>query len=187
MYKVDSHIAVAVAGITADANILVDHARLAAQRYRFQYQEPEPVEALVQFMCDYKQGYTQFGGLRPFGVSFLFAGADVHHGLQLYASDPSGNYGGWKARAIGANSQSATSVLKQEWNDQLDLDGALKLALKVLSKTMDSTSLAPEKLDFATLTYDRANDKVHFVSLSVPQLKELIAKTDLTSNSDDEN
>jgi 20S proteasome subunit alpha 3 len=187
MYKVDSHIAVAVAGITADANILVDHARVVAQRYRFQYQEPQPVETLVQYMCDYKQGYTQFGGLRPFGVSFLFAGADVHHGLQLYASDPSGNYGGWKARAIGANSQSATSVLKQEWNEQLDLDGALKLALKVLSKTMDSTSLAPEKLDFATLTYDRLADKVHFAALSVPQLKELIAKTDLTSNSDDEN
>lgn len=187
MYKVDAHIAVAVAGITADANILVDHARVVAQRYRFQYQEPQPVETLVQYMCDYKQGYTQFGGLRPFGVSFLFAGADVHHGLQLYASDPSGNYGGGKARAIGANSQSATSVLKQEWNEQLDLDGALKLALKVLSKTMDSTSLAPEKLDFATLTYDRAADKVHFAALSVPQLKELIAKTDLTSNSDDEN
>ena len=47
------------------------------------------------------QGYTQFGGLRPFGVSFLFAGWDAVHGFQLYQSDPSGNYGGWKATAIG--------------------------------------------------------------------------------------
>ena len=85
-------------------------------------------------VCDLKQGYTQFGGLRPFGVAFLFAGWDKHHGLQLYSSDPSGNYGGWKARAIGAKSQAATSILKQEWNEDLDLDGALKLALKVLSK-----------------------------------------------------
>ena len=36
-------------------------------------------------------------GLRPFGVSFLYAGWDIHHGFQLYHSDPSGNYGGWKA------------------------------------------------------------------------------------------
>jgi hypothetical protein len=48
------------------------------------------------------QGYTQFGGLRPFGVSFLFAGWDAVHGFQLYQSDPSGNYGGWKATSIGA-------------------------------------------------------------------------------------
>jgi hypothetical protein len=64
-------------------------------------------------ICDRKQGYTQFGGLRPFGVSFLWAGWDKHHGFQLYQSDPSGNYGGWKATAIGANNQAAQSILKQ--------------------------------------------------------------------------
>ena len=53
------------------------------------------------------QAYTQFGGLRPFGVSFLFTGWDEHHGFQLYQSDPSGNYGGWKATAIGANNQAS--------------------------------------------------------------------------------
>jgi hypothetical protein len=67
----------------------------------------------VQTLCDTKQGYTQYGGLRPFGVSFLIAGWDVHHGFQLYQSDPSGNYGGWKATAIGANNQAAQSILRQ--------------------------------------------------------------------------
>jgi len=186
MYKIDDHVAVAVAGITADANILVDRARVIAQRHRYDYQEPQPVEALVQRLCDLKQGYTQFGGLRPFGVSFLFAGADEHHGLQLYASDPSGNYGGWKARAIGGKAQAATSILKQDWNADLDLDGALKLALKVLSKTMDSTTLAPEKLDFATLTFDPVTRAVQFSQLTVAQLKDLLAKTDLTAGSDDD-
>lgn len=64
-----------------------------------------PVEQLIQEICDRKQGYTQFGGLRPFGVSLLYAGWDRHHRFQLYHSDPSGNYGGWKAYAIGAHSQ----------------------------------------------------------------------------------
>ena len=44
-------------------------------------------------------------GLRPFGVSILYAGWDKHHGFQLYHSDPSGNFGGWKAQAIGSNNQ----------------------------------------------------------------------------------
>ena len=38
------------------------------------------MEQLVRSICDYKQAYTQYGGLRPFGVSFLFAGYDRHHG-----------------------------------------------------------------------------------------------------------
>lgn len=86
MYMVDEHVACAVAGITADANILINYARQAAQRYQLTYQEPMPVEQLVQALCDTKQGYTQYGGLRPFGVSVLYAGWDKQHGFQLYCS-----------------------------------------------------------------------------------------------------
>lgn len=42
------------------------------------------MEQLVQKTCDYKQAYTQYGGLRPFGVAFLFAGWDVHFGYQVW-------------------------------------------------------------------------------------------------------
>jgi len=153
MYMIDEHIACAVAGITADANILINQARLHAQRYRFAYQEPQPVEQLVQSLCDEKQAYTQYGGLRPFGVSMLYAGWDKTFGYQLYQSDPSGNYLGWKATCIGANNQSATSLMKQEYKEEiLSLDKALSLAIKVLTKTCDATALTPEKFDLATLT-----------------------------------
>eukprot|EP01027_Heterolobosea_sp_BB2_P011685 GEZU01017001.1.p1 GENE.GEZU01017001.1~~GEZU01017001.1.p1 ORF type:complete len:190 (+),score=54.94 GEZU01017001.1:228-797(+) len=152
MYKIDDHVACAVAGITSDANILINYARLAAQRYMFAYQEPIPVEQLIRELCDLKQGYTQYGGMRPFGVSFLYAGWDRQYGFQLYHSDPSGNYGGWKATAIGANNQAANSILKTEWKEDMNLNDALRLAIKVMSKTMDSTTLTHEKLEFATIT-----------------------------------
>jgi len=154
MYMIDEHIAVAVAGITADANILINQARLHAQRYRFAYQEPQPVEQLVQTLCDEKQAYTQYGGLRPFGVSMLYAGWDKTYGFQLYQSDPSGNYNGWKATCIGANNQSAASLMKQEYkaDEVLSLPAALQLAMKVLTKTCDATSLTPDKFDLATVT-----------------------------------
>ncbi|KAJ4816421.1 Proteasome subunit alpha type [Rhynchospora pubera] len=151
MYKIDDHVSCAVAGIMSDANILINTARLQAQRYAYAYQEPIPVEQLVQSLCDTKQGYTQFGGLRPFGVSFLFAGWDRSYGFQLYVSDPSGNYGGWKAAAIGANNQAAQSMLKQDYKEDMTREEAVKLALKVLSKTMDSTSLTADKLELAEI------------------------------------
>jgi len=50
-----------------------------------------------------------------------------------------------KATAIGNNNQAATSILKQEYKEGLTLNEALKLAVVVLSKTMDNTSLQATK------------------------------------------
>jgi len=74
IYKIDDHVVCAVAGLTSDANILLDYARRASLGYTYRFQEPQPVEQLIKAVCDTKQGYTQYGGLRPFGVSFLYAG-----------------------------------------------------------------------------------------------------------------
>ncbi|KAK9819509.1 hypothetical protein WJX74_001650 [Apatococcus lobatus] len=174
MYKLDDHIACAVAGITADANILINTARLAAQRHLLTYQEPIPVEQLVRALCDNKQGYTQFGGLRPFGVSLLYAGWEEGRGFQLYQSDPSGNYGSWKATAIGGNHQAATNILKQDYKDDITLQEAIKLIIKILSKTMDSTTLTPEKLELVTITHDSQKEQVRYHVLTEPEMKPLL-------------
>mmetsp|Transcript_5763 Transcript_5763/g.9982 ORF Transcript_5763/g.9982 Transcript_5763/m.9982 type:complete len:146 (+) Transcript_5763:61-498(+) len=110
-----------------------------------------PLEQLVQRVCNYKQAYTQYGGLRPFGVAFMFAGWDEHFGFQLYHSDPSGNYSGWFANAIGANNQAGKSLLKNEYEQDSTVEQCLKLAAKVLNKTMDTTTPSPEKMEFFTL------------------------------------
>lgn len=183
MYKLDNHIACAVAGITADANILINYARLASQRYQYSYQEPMPVEQLVQQLCDLKQGYTQFGGMRPYGVSLLYAGWDKQYGFQLYHSDPSGNYGGWKAHAIGANNQGASSILKQDWTEDMTVSDALKLAVKVMSKTMDSTSLSSEKLEFSTVTRPESlGGAVRYHVLSAAQVEKLLKDSDIQTS-----
>lgn len=140
-----SNMICAVAGMTADANILINYARQAAQRYLLTYNEDIPCEQLVRRLCDLKQGYTQHGGLRPFGVSFIYAGWDPRRQFQLYLSNPSGNYGGWKATSAGANNASAQSLLKQDYTEDCTLKEACGVAVKVLSKTMDSTKLSSEK------------------------------------------
>lgn len=145
LYYVADDMIVAVAGITADANILIDYARNLYQKYLLTYDEPMPVEQLVQAVCNVKQNYTQNGGLRPFGVSLLYAGWDRHYGWQLYQSDPSGNYSGWKATCIGANSVTATSLFKTEYAEALSLDAAKGLLVKALGKTIETASLSADK------------------------------------------
>lgn len=156
IFLLNSNVIGGVAGLTADANSLVNHARSAAQRHLLAYNEDIPVELLAQKICDLKQGYTQFGGLRPFGVSILYAGYDPQYEFQLYHSDPSGNYSGWKATCIGANNGTAQSLLKQEYKDDIAIKDAIGLVLRTMSKTMDSTTLSSEKLEFAVLTLDEA-------------------------------
>ncbi|EGO00172.1 hypothetical protein SERLA73DRAFT_180614 [Serpula lacrymans var. lacrymans S7.3] len=156
IFLLNSNVIGGVAGLTSDANSLVNYARTAAQQHLLSYNEDIPVELLAQRLCDMKQGYTQYGGLRPFGVSLLYAGYDPHYQFQLYHSDPSGNYSGWKATCIGANNGTAQSLLKQEYKDDILVKDAIALVLKVMSKTMDSTTLGSEKLEFAVLTLDES-------------------------------
>ena len=171
MHKLDHHVAVAVAGVNSDANTLINSARLFAQRYQMSYSEPVPIEQLVHNLCDQKQGYTQFGGLRPFGVSFLFAGWDKNSGFQLYQSDPSGNYTGWTATAIGANSQAARSLLKSEYVENMNVLDAKKLAVKVLKQTMDSTTLLPEKFEMCEIISSQTQESpVHFQMVPLREL-----------------
>lgn len=147
--------------MNADANILINYARQAAQRYLLTYNEDIPCEQLVRRLCDLKQGYTQHGGLRPFGVSFIYAGWDPQRQFQLYQSNPSGNYGGWKATSVGANNASASSLLKQDYKEDCTLEEACGTAVKVLSKTMDSTKLSSEKstwLLFPNLYFQKSTD-----------------------------
>jgi len=184
IYPLNENIACAVAGITSDANILVDYARRVALSYRKTYLENIPVEAFVQRICDVKQDYTQHGGLRPFGVSFIYAGYDDKFGFQLYHSDPSGNYSGWKANCIGANSPNAHSILKQDYKEDMTLKEAKSLAIKVLSKTMDSTTLGGEKLEFATLT--KKNDQIKLNTYSSSEIDALLEEEkDVINNEED--
>jgi len=175
IYKLNDDIACSLAGLTSDANLLTNELRLIGQRYKYSYGESIPCEQLVSWLCDIKQAYTQSGGKRPFGVSILYMGWDKHHGFQLYQSDPSGNYGGWKATCVGNNWTAAVSMLKQEYKeDETSLTEALDLSIKVLSKTLDMTKLSAEKIEISTLTRENGQTKIQI--LEADKVDKLIKK-----------
>ncbi|XP_049820671.1 proteasome subunit alpha type-4-like [Aethina tumida] len=173
IYQLNENMVCSVAGISSDAYILRNELRLIGQRYLYQYNRPIPCEQLVSWLCDTKQAYTQFGGKRPFGVSLLYMGWDIHHGYQLYQSDPSGNYSGWRAVCIGNNSSSVTSLLAQEYkNGEMTLNDSTHLGMKVLFKALDMTKLTADKIEIATLR--RVNDKTLINILSKKEIQDLI-------------
>ncbi|KAL9251727.1 Proteasome subunit alpha type-4-like protein, partial [Drosera capensis] len=143
MYKIDDHVPLLVSCQMPTSSSTQRESKPNATLTRTKNQCPS------SSWCNHYATPSRFGGLRPFGVSFLFGGWDKNFGFQLCMSDPSGNYGGWKAAAIGANNPAAQSMLKQDYKDDINREEATELALKVLSKTMDSTSLTSEKLELA--------------------------------------
>lgn len=72
----------------------------------------------------------------------------------MYSTDPSGNYAGWKATAIGTNHVAANSFLKQEYKDKMTLEEGYGFALKTLVKTMETTSPSPKKIELVSIGFD---------------------------------
>lgn len=151
IYKIDTNTAVGVGGLAADANLLIDYSRQYSQDYYFKYKSLTPVENIVRYISDIKQLKTQFGSTRPYGAGFLFAGWDKLFGYQLYSTEPSGVYNCWKAHAIGQNYQNAQSTLKMEYNEEMTLKEGIRLAIKVLKKTLDKNKMTGENIDLFIL------------------------------------
>jgi proteasome alpha subunit len=129
IFQVDDHLGVAAAGYIPDARVQVDQARIVAQSNRLVYDEIVGVETVAKRLSDMSQQYTQYAGVRPFGVSLIIAGVDST-GPQLFLTDPSGSYFGYYAIAIGAGSDQVAEYLDQKYREDISVDDALTLAVE---------------------------------------------------------
>ncbi|MBC7130883.1 archaeal proteasome endopeptidase complex subunit alpha [Candidatus Bathyarchaeota archaeon] len=142
IFKIDEHIGVAIVGLSSDARVLIDEARVYAQSNRLTYDEPIDVEVITKRICDIQQLYTQHAGVRPFGVSLIFGGVDKT-GNRLFMTHPSGTYKGHKAATVGAGREVVLKILREEYRDNLTLDEAIQLGVKCLVKALEARQLQP--------------------------------------------
>ncbi len=136
IFQVDTHIGTAASGMIADARQLVERARVEAQIHRLTYDVDISVSLLCKKIGDLMQMHTQYGGLRPFGASLIIAG--MNDESELFVTDPSGGYLGWKAAAIGSGRTSAQEVFEAEYKDELTMDQSILLALKALKPSVEA-------------------------------------------------
>ncbi|KAL4450061.1 hypothetical protein ABPG77_010730 [Micractinium sp. CCAP 211/92] len=137
--QIDDHICLAFAGLTADARVLINKARIEAQSHRLTLDERASVEHMTRYIAGVQQKYTQSGGMRPFGISTLVVGFDPLGRPALYQTDPSGTYSAWKANAIGRNSKTVREYLEKNYAETSGRD-TLKLALRALTEVVEGSS-----------------------------------------------
>ena len=128
IFQIDDHVGVAAAGYIPDARSQVDNARFFSQSNKMIYDEPVEVETIAKHLADQCQQFTQYAGVRPFGVALILGGV-VNKIPQLYLTDPSGTYISYDAIAIGASSDQVTDFLEKTYKNDLSLDDASALAV----------------------------------------------------------
>ena len=69
-------------------------------------------------------------------MSCLVAGYD-DEGPQLYQVDPSGAAFGWKATAIGKSYVNAKNFLERRYNEEMELDDAVHVALLTMRESYE--------------------------------------------------
>ena len=135
IFKIDDHIGVAIAGLTADARVLIDRARVQAQVNILNYDESISIKDCTLNICEYKQVFTQNAGVRPFGVSFLIAGIDSN-GPSLYLTDPSGAMWSYFSFAIGSGATEARAYLEEHYKEDMSDEDLKLLPLRTLKEVM---------------------------------------------------
>lgn len=139
----DDHVVMAFAGLTADARILIDRARVECQSHKLTVEDPVTLEYITRYIAQLKQRYTQSNGRRPFGISALIAGFDFDGTPRLFQTDPSGVYHEWKANATGRNAKTVREYLEKNYSaGKMESDeGAVKLAIRALLEVIQGHNL----------------------------------------------
>jgi proteasome alpha subunit len=159
IFQIDENIGAATSGLVADARVLIDRARIESQANRITYNEPIDIEVLAKKICDFKQLYTQHGGVRPFGIALLIAG--VNDEPRLFETDPSGALIEYRATAIGAGRSTAMEIFEKDYDENMSKDDAIGMALKVLleitegkatEKTVEIAVIQQETREFRKLS-----------------------------------
>jgi len=171
--EIDSHIACAFSGLTADSKTLIDRARVESQNHWFTYDEKMQVESVAQAVSNLAIAFGDSDGdeigmmSRPFGVAILYAGID-ENGPQLFHMDPSGTYLQFDAKAIGSGSEGAQQSLQEQYHKSITLKEATKTAFTILKQVME------EKLNETNVEAARVTKEGGFQLIKGAELESII-------------
>jgi len=158
LFKVDDSIYMVSAGMAGDARRIVDVAREMAQENRIIYGEPIEVPYLAKKIGSIKQAFTQYGGMRPYGVSFIIIGKDDD--FHIYETEPSGSVAEYGALAIGRNRQKIMAFLEKNYKENLSEKDAVKLCANALRQAYEK-----EKVELSKVKLGVMKDKTKVYNL----------------------
>jgi 20S proteasome subunit alpha 4 len=144
------------------SRVLIDKARVEAQSHKLNLEDPVSVEYITRYIAGVQQRYTQSGGVRPFGIATLVIGFDPNDKVpKLFQTEPSGIFSAWKANAIGRSSKTVRELLEKSYEENMDREQTVKLAIKSLLEVVQTGA---KNIEIAIMT---PGNEVEFLAADV--------------------
>ncbi len=147
VHKIDEHLAMTMAGVVADAQVVLETLRANARLYRLTNRRPMPVAAAARLAAN----ILFYNRLLPLILQAIIAGVDSE-GPHIYSLDPYGSLTEEKRFfATGSGSPVAFGILEDGYKDGLTVDEAVPLVVKAVKAAMLRDAASGDSFDVAVI------------------------------------
>lgn len=147
LFKIDDHLALCVAGLVGDAQVLARYITAEVQLYRLKHNAEMTTNAAATLMSNILAGRRYF----PYWVQLLMGGVDKDGG-HVYSLDAAGGSIPDKFVTGGSGSPYVYGVLEDHFKDELTMTEGTDLAIRALTAAMKRDSASGDGMDIAQIT-----------------------------------
>jgi proteasome beta subunit len=166
LYKIDTHLALATAGLVGDLQVLVRYLNAEANLYRLKRDIKMPVESAATLMSNILNQRKFY----PYYVQLILGGYD-NTGGHVYSLDAAGGAIPDKYTAAGSGSPYVFGVLEDNYRDDLTIDEGIDIAVRAITAAMERDSASGGMIDVAIIT------KEGFKEIPEEKIKKLMEKS----------
>ncbi|XP_037932769.1 proteasome subunit alpha type-5-like [Teleopsis dalmanni] len=162
LFRIDSHMAVAVSGIYGDERPLIKSARKSCAEFKFVMEQPLPVKACAYEVSKLAMQFGRschgsFVRSRPYAVTLIFGGMEKGEPA-LWLLNLTGDHCRCEFVAIGADAELMQKELKEHFKSNLNLEEGIRLALSIM-KLAKKDQFISCNIELMTITPE---PKIHF-------------------------
>ncbi|RLF12437.1 MAG: proteasome endopeptidase complex, archaeal, beta subunit [Thermoprotei archaeon] len=152
--KIDDHIAATIAGVVADAQMLIDRISAQARLYKLMNGRPIGVKAAATLASNILFSARYY----PFILQAIVAGVD-DEGSRMFNLDLFGTMTEERYIATGSGSPMALGVLEGAYHDGMTVAEAIPVVIKAVSSSMKWDPASGEGFDVAIITKKGIEEK----------------------------
>jgi proteasome beta subunit len=151
IYQLDDHIAMTIAGLSADGQALVRYMKAELKLFSIENQREISVKSATTLLSNILHGSKFY----PFYVQLIIAGVDSA-GPSIYDLDPVGGAEEEKKFfSTGSGSPMALGVLEDSFKDGMSLEEGSKLAIRAIKAAIERDIASGGRgIDIAVITKD---------------------------------
>jgi len=146
VYKIDTHLAMTISGVVADAQRTVDILKANSQLYKLNNGRPMPIHSAARLVANLLFS-SRFA---PMIAQVLVGGVD-DAGPHVFSLDPFGSLTEEKCVATGSGSPIAYGVLEDKYKEDMTIKTLLPIVVRAVDSAMKRDAASGDSFDVAVI------------------------------------